>query len=60
MCYLCVEIQKQQMTIREVARAYRELVVEEEHEDELLSKIEENYNVTEFANELTSQEVSDE
>ncbi len=48
MCLLCVEIQKGQMTIREVTRAYTEIKIPREHEAELLKVIEEKYDFEEL------------
>lgn len=51
MCMLCVEIQKG-MTIKEVARAYFEMIVEPEHQSELLGKLLEHYDAYEVYREL--------
>jgi hypothetical protein len=40
------------MNIREVARAFREMVIPKEHEDEVYYHIERSYGVEEIANEL--------
>lgn len=53
MCVLCVEVQKQRMTVREVARAFRETVVSNEHFDEVLETINKNYGTDEVAVELS-------
>ena len=52
MCIMCVEFIKQRMKVHEVARAYREMVIPEEHHDEVFKVIEENYDFSEVANEL--------
>lgn len=52
MCTFCVELEKQKMTIIEVARAFREIEVSDDHFGELLQKIEENYGTDKVAKEL--------
>lgn len=56
---MCIEIQKQSMTIREVARAYREFDIPEGHEDELHETIEKHYNKDEVAGELAVIELDE-
>lgn len=53
MCMLCVEIQKQNMTKREVARAYREFSVPDGHMGDLMVEIEKNYGLDDVAKELS-------
>lgn len=53
MCMLCVEIQKQIMTIKEVARAYRENVTPDDHLAELMVEIEKNYGLKAVGEELS-------
>lgn len=52
MCVLCVEIQKKNMNIKEVARAFREFDVPEGHTGDIIVAIEENYGVEKLAKEL--------
>lgn len=59
MCTLCVEVQKQRMTRREVARAYREFEVPEGHLPELMVTIEKSYGLDEVAKELSELYVED-
>ena len=59
MCVLCVEIQKQRMTVREVASAYREFAIPEGHEKELHDTIENNYDKDEVVGELAELEVTE-
>jgi len=47
-----VEIQKKIMDVKEVARAYREMDVEDKHFSELLVTINNNYDIDEVATEL--------
>jgi hypothetical protein len=55
MCVLCVEIQKQSMTAREVALAYREYAENGEgHADEVVAVIEKHYGAEKVAKELNS------
>lgn len=49
---LCVEIQKELMTAKEVARAYREFEVEDEHLGKLLVEIETHYGLAEVSKYL--------
>jgi hypothetical protein len=49
---MCIEIQKERMTIREVSRALREMVVPKEHEDEVYAHIERSYGIEEVVNEM--------
>lgn len=53
MCTLCVEIQKQNMTTKEVARAFREFEMPEGHMGDVMVTIEENYGVEDVAKELS-------
>jgi len=56
MCVLCVEIQKQKMTIREVARAYAETeekAFNDGHVEELLDVVDATYGVDALTEELT-------
>lgn len=39
MCLLCIEIQKQNMTPKEIARAYLEIAVEDPHLPEILATL---------------------
>ena len=55
MCLLCVEIAKGSMNIREVARAYIELV-DDSHTDEILTTIEDNYGKYPFLDALLDLE----
>ena len=59
MCVLCVEVQKQRMTNREVASAYREFDIPEGHEDELHAVIEKNYDRDEVVGELAQLEIEE-
>lgn len=52
MCVLCVEIQKKSMSLRELARAYREFEAEELHKTDLFKEIEENYGINNLGQEL--------
>lgn len=52
MCTFCVEIQKQKMTIKEVARAYREFEVPENHNGDIMAVIDDNYSLDDIAKEL--------
>ena len=52
MCMLCAEIQKKSMTIREVARTYREFTIPEGHAKELMTEMEKVYDVEKIADEL--------
>lgn len=51
MCMLCLEIQKG-MAVKEVARAYNELDIEQGHQSELLGKLLEYSDVDELFREL--------
>lgn len=59
MCILCWEIQKQQMTIREVARACGEIKVPEEHEDEVIDLIDRMYGAENVLAELEAMILDD-
>lgn len=52
MCMLCVEIQKQKMTRREVARAYREFSIPDGHFADVMVEIQKHYGLEETAEEL--------
>lgn len=52
MCFFCVEVQKQNMTRREVARAFRETVFQDDHIDEAVAVVNTNYGTDEVAQEL--------
>lgn len=52
MCMLCVEIQKKSMNVREVARAFREFDVPQDHTGDIMVAIEDNYGVEKVAKEL--------
>lgn len=52
MCLLCTEIQKGNMTVREVARAWWELPAESDHTEEVANLIEGRYSKEEFVEEL--------
>lgn len=60
-CALCVEIQKDSMTLREAARAYSEIVVSREHEEELQDILVEKYGLDNLFDELVKvdQELED-
>src|SRR6185436_13616686 len=51
MCLLCVEIQEQNMTVKEVAQAYKEFQVPEGHLGYLLFEIEKYYDFNDFITE---------
>ena len=52
MCLLCVEVQKQKMTMTEVARAIGEMQIDRDHFAELLENIENNLDLSSFTEEL--------
>ncbi len=52
MCLLCVEIQKQKMTVKEVARAYCEFDFPQEHTSEISDVIKKNYDMGEVIEAL--------
>lgn len=52
MCILCVEIQKQRMTLKEAVSAYREMVVDKAHLKELQESINERYGQDNFEEAL--------
>jgi len=55
MCILCVEIAKNKMTCREIARAFIEIsVVNEKHAEEILVELEKNGNLAEVQEELVN------
>lgn len=53
MCYLCIEVAKNTMTPREVAKAYTEIAVDDEHFSEVLAVIAENYDFELVGNEIS-------
>lgn len=59
MCFLCVEVQKRKMTNREVAAAFREMVVTDAHLDQLIVTIADNYDQDEVASELAQMEIKE-
>ena len=52
MCLLCVEVIKGNMTPREIARAYSEVSIDDEHYSEILTVINENYDIDVVSREL--------
>lgn len=59
MCMLCVEVQKQRMTNREVASAFREMIVSDDHLDTVISTIRQNYDQDEVVGELAQLEITE-
>lgn len=55
MCMLCVEVQKQNMTVRELVSAYREFEFKDGHELDVHTAIMENYDLSEVIDELNKQ-----
>lgn len=54
MCVLCAEIQKDRLTVREIARNYREITdVESDHWVEILVELEKKGLTEKVAEELT-------
>lgn len=52
MCLLCIEVAKVNMTPREVARAYSEVSINDEHYSEILQVINEHYDFDVVGREL--------
>lgn len=52
MCILCTEIAKQNMTIKEVARAFMEYQTDDAHIGDLVKTIHDNYDKTELLDEV--------
>lgn len=52
MCVMCVEIMKDKITVREVARALREFPIPEKHEEEFFKTVFEKFDKEEFFLEM--------
>lgn len=52
MCLLCIEVAKNIMTPREIARAYSEVAIDDEHYSEILTVINDHYDIDVVSREL--------
>lgn len=55
MCMLCVEVQKQGMTVREVVSAYREFEFDDGHALDFFTKLSNSYDLSEVIDEMNKQ-----
>lgn len=56
---LCIEVMKGKMTIREIGRALMEIKIEDEHEDDFLKALAQNYSRNELFEYLLKDDINE-